>query len=76
LQALFFMSLLNSKDIPEAYIEMWLKKAKSNLTADEAIKHGYDQSLIGVGETIEFNNRGMSKGDGKVHYLSIHDLIH
>lgn len=32
LQALFFMSLLNSKDIPETYIDFWLKKMNSSLT--------------------------------------------
>lgn len=26
LQTLHFMSLLNSKDIPESYVELWLKK--------------------------------------------------
>ena len=76
LQALFFMSLLNSKDIPETYIEMWLKKEKSSLTADEAIKHVYDQSLIGVSEKTQFNVQNKSKGQEKMHYLSIHDLIH
>lgn len=82
LQTLFFMSLLNSKDIPESYIELWLKKAKSSLTADEAIKHIHKQSLIGVSETIEFNvNRNKKlkaseKRTPKMHSLSIHDLIH
>lgn len=76
LQALFFMSLLNSKDIPEAYVSSWLKNAKSKLTADEAIKHIYDQSLIGVSETTEFNANKKSEEEEKVHYLSIHDLIH
>jgi len=76
LQALFFMCLLNSKDIPESYIEMWLKKTKSPLTADEAIKHVYDQSLIGVSETTEFNANKKAEGQVRMHYLSIHDLIH
>lgn len=76
LEALFFMSLLNSKDIPEAYISSWLKNVKSDLTADEAIKHIYDQSLIGVSETTEFNVNKKPEEEEKVHYLSIHDLIH
>ena len=54
LQALFFICLLNSKDIPESYMDFWLKKASSSLTTDEAIKHIYDQSLIGVSEATEF----------------------
>jgi len=76
LKALLFMSLLNSKDIPESYIEVWLKKTKSPLTADEAIKYIYDQSLIGVSETKEFNANIKSEGQERMHYLSIHDLIH
>lgn len=76
LQALFFMSLLNSKDIPETYIELWLKKTNSSLTADEAIKHVYDQSLLGVSETTEFNVNKKSKGKKDMFYLSIHDLTH
>ena len=76
LQALFFVSLLNSKDIPESYIELWLQKTGSPLTADEAIKYIYDQSLIGVSETTEFNANKKSEGQERVHYLSIHDLIH
>ncbi len=79
LQALFFMSLLNSKDIPESYIESWLKKEKSSLTADDAIKHVYDQCLIGVSETTEFDaNKKLTGpvGQERMHYLSIHDLIH
>src|SRR3990167_5745408 len=76
LKALLFMSLLNSKDIPETYIESWLKHTKSPLTADEAIKYIYDQSLIGVSETTEFNDKNGSQGVEQVHYLSIHDLIH
>ena len=69
------MSLLNSKDIPETYIEVWLKKAHSSLTADEAIKHIYDQSLLGISETTEFNVKNKSEGQN-MHYLAIHDLIH
>jgi len=76
LQTLFFMSFLNSKDIPESYIEIWLKKTKSSLTADEATKHVYDQSLIGVSETTEFNANRKAEGQIRMHYLSIHDLIH
>lgn len=75
LKTLFFMSLLNSKDIPEVYIELWLKKMKSPLTADEAIKYIYDQSLIGVSEKIDPNIKGKYSSK-RVHYLSIHDLIH
>lgn len=76
LETLFFMSLLNSKDIPESYVENWLKKTKSNLTADEAIKYIYDQSLIGISETTEFDKQKMSEGRAIMNYLSIHDLIH
>lgn len=76
LRALYFMSLLNSKDIPESYVEMWLKKTKSSLMADDAIKHVYDQSLLGVSETAEFNANKKSTGQVRMHYLSIHDLIH
>lgn len=76
LDALFFMSLLNSKDIPESYIELWLKQKKSSLTADEAIKFIYDQSVIDVSEIKGFNMDGNSKGQERMHYLSIHDLIH
>lgn len=76
LKALFFISLLNSKDIPETYIELWLKKTNSPLTADESIKHIYDQSLLGVSETTEFNVNKKSEGQEDMHYLSIHDLIH
>lgn len=76
LKVLFFMSLINSKDIPETYIELWLKKTNSPLTADEAIKHIYDQSLLGVSETTEFNVNKKLKGQEDMHYLSIHDRIH
>lgn len=76
LDALFFMSLLNSKDIPESYIELWLKQKKSSLTADEAIKFIYDQSVIDVSEIKGFNMDGNSKEQERMHYLSIHDLIH
>lgn len=86
LQALFFICLLNSKDIPESYIDMWLKKASSSLTADESIKHIYDQSLIGVSETTEFNTnkkpkikanvKKRKKEIEKAYFLSMHDLIH
>ena len=61
MQALFFICLLNSKDIPESYIDLWLKKASSSLTADEAIKHIYDQSLIGVSEIAEFTTNKKPK---------------
>lgn len=76
LHSLLFMSLLNSKDIPEIYIDLWLKKNKSSLTADEAIKYVYEQSLIGVSETTEFKSKKTAQGDERVHYLSIHDFIH
>lgn len=76
LQTLFFMSLLNSKDIPESYIESWLKKTGSSLTADEAIKYIYDQSLVGVSETAEFHETKQIEKGQMTHYLSIHDLIH
>lgn len=75
LETLFFMSLLNSKDIPEAYIDLWLKKIKSSLTADEAIKYVYDQSLIDIRK--EYEQNGDYKGGKNImHYLSIHDLTH
>ena len=80
LQTLFFMSLLNSKDIPESYIDLWLKKTKSSLNADDTIKHIYNQSLIGVSETTEFDVNQKSteqeKRIPKMHSLSIHDVIH
>jgi tetratricopeptide (TPR) repeat protein len=89
LQVLLFMSFLNSKDIPESYVELWLKKVGSSLTADEAIKYIYDQSLIGISETAAFHEKkAMSKKDTDtdkekdsttqplIHYLSLHDLIH
>ncbi|MBA3814323.1 MAG: hypothetical protein H0X26_07545 [Alphaproteobacteria bacterium] len=76
LQALFFMSLLNSKDIPESYIESWLKKTDSLLTADEAIKYIYGQSLVGVSETAEFHEKQSIEQGQITHYLSVHDLIH
>ncbi|MBA3814345.1 MAG: hypothetical protein H0X26_07655 [Alphaproteobacteria bacterium] len=76
LQALFFMSLLNSKDIPESYIESWLKKTDSPLTADEAIKYIYGQSLVGVSETAEFHEKQSIEQGQMTHYLSVHDLIH
>jgi tetratricopeptide (TPR) repeat protein len=91
LQVLLFMSFLNSKDIPESYVELWLKKVGSSLTADEAIKYIYDQSLIGVSETAAFHEKkSMGKKDKDtdkekekdrntepvIHYLSLHDLIH
>ncbi len=76
LQALFFMSLLNSKDVPESYIEIWLKKIASPLTADEAIKYIFDQSLVGVSETAEFHENKQIEKRQMTHYLSIHDLIH
>ncbi|OJW46991.1 MAG: hypothetical protein BGO67_09855 [Alphaproteobacteria bacterium 41-28] len=76
LKALLFMSLLNSKDIPETYIEIWLKKIKSPLTADEAIRYVYEQSLVGVSETTKFNDKRTPKETERMHYLSLHDLIH
>lgn len=76
LRSLLFMSLLNSKDIPEDYIELWLKKLKSSLTADEAIKYIHDQSLIGVSETTEFNPNRKLEEQERTFYLSAHDLIH
>jgi tetratricopeptide (TPR) repeat protein len=80
LQTLFFMSLLNSKDIPDSYIDLWLKKTKSSLPAIDAIKHVYGQSLMGVSEIAEFNDNkkltGQEKMIERIHYLSIHDLIH
>lgn len=75
-QVLFFMSLLNSKDVPETYIELWLKHMRSTLTADEAIKYIYDQSLIGVSETMEFDENRKPQNEEEIHYLSVHDLIH
>lgn len=75
LETLFFMSLLNSKDIPDSYIDLWLKKTKSLLSADEAIKYVYDQSLIEINRKYEQD--GDNKGWGNImHYLSIHDLTH
>lgn len=76
LQTLYFMSLLNSKDIPESYIESWLKKAGSSLTSDEAIKYIYDQSLVGVSDTAEFHDKQQVKENQRIHYLSMHDRIH
>ncbi|MBP6952011.1 MAG: hypothetical protein KBD36_02705 [Alphaproteobacteria bacterium] len=76
LQTLLFMSLLNSKDIPESYIELWLKNTSSSLTADEAIKHVYDQSLIEVNKTAASNSHQKLKKKERIHYLSIHDSIH
>lgn len=75
LETLFFMSLLNSKDIPETYIELWLKKTNSILTADEAIKYVYDQSLIDIDKKYEQNFTN-SKWRNIMCYLSIHDLTH
>lgn len=76
LQALFFMSLLNSKDIPETYIDLWLKKMNSSLTSDEAIKHVYDKSLLGVSKITEFNANNKLEERQDMYYLSIHDFIH
>lgn len=76
LQVLHFMSLLNSKDIPESYVELWLKKIGSSLTADEAIKYIYDKSLVGVSETTEFYINQLPKRTNIMHYLSLHDFTH
>lgn len=76
LQVLHFMSLLNSKDIPESYVELWLKKIGSSLTADEAIKYIYDKSLVGVSETTEFYINPHPKRANIMHYLSLHDFTH
>lgn len=76
LQVLLFMSLLNSKDIPESYVELWLKKVGSSLTADEAIKYIYDKSLVGVSETAEFSINQPSERPNIMHYLSLHDFTH
>lgn len=76
LQVLHFMSLLNSKDIPEAYVELWLKKIGSSLTADEAIKYIYDKSLVGVSETTEFSINPQPERSNIMHYLSLHDFTH
>lgn len=69
LKALYFMSLLNSKDIPDSYIDLWLQNTKSTLTSAEAIKLMYDQSLVDV-------RRVPGDGEKLVHFLSLHDLIH
>ncbi len=76
LDVLFFMSLLNSKSIPETYIEKWLQHSKSTLTADEAIKYIYEQSLIDVSEISNLQINGNLKEQDRMHHLSIHDLIH
>ncbi len=76
LDALFFMSLLNSKSIPETYIEKWLQHSKNTLTADEAIKYIYEQSLIDVSEISNLQINGNLKEQDRMHHLSIHDLIH
>lgn len=76
LPALYFMSLLNSKDIPEHYIESWLKKTGSSLISDEAIKYIFDQSLVGVSDTAEFHEKGQTENGQVTHYLSMHDHIH
>ncbi|MBP9674328.1 MAG: hypothetical protein KBD63_04465 [Bacteriovoracaceae bacterium] len=70
LNTLFFMSLLNSKDIPESYIDIWLKKTNSKLSTAEVIKMMNDQSLIEIKTVYK------DKDSEPTHFFSIHDLIH
>lgn len=81
LKVLFFMSLLNSKDIPLSYVDSWLKnqnskgkyhKAPFSLTSDEAIRLIHDQSLVDVSKR---NHQGSSSNSSS-YFLSLHDLIH
>ncbi len=75
LDALYFMSLLNSKDIPESYIESYMRLTQNSLTADEAIKYIYDQSLLEVREVTDEDIHSDAKVEN-VHNLSLHDLTH
>ncbi len=68
IDALFFMSLLSSKDIPKAYIDIWLRNKGSDLIADEAIRLVYEQSLIDKSAKLGSNSASQ--------FLSLHDLIH
>lgn len=74
LEALFFMSLLNSKNIPKEYIEKWFTNhdpefsAHGFPTADEIIRLFHDQSLVEV-------TKQQNKVDS-CYFLSLHDLIH
>ncbi|MBP9776752.1 MAG: ATP-binding protein [Alphaproteobacteria bacterium] len=70
LNTLFFMSLLNSKDIPESYIDIWLEKTKAKLSSAEVIKMMNDQSLIEIKTMYKDND------PEPTHFFSLHDLIH
>ncbi len=76
LKTLFFMSLLNSKDIPEDYIDKWLTKTKSQTTTAEVIKEIYDQSLIEISSPFAEPRKDMMSEKGSFHSFSLHDLIH
>jgi len=70
LNTLLFMSLLNSKDIPESYVDIWLEKTKAKLSPAEVIKMMNDQSLIDI-RTIHKQNE-----PEPIHFFLLHDLIH
>lgn len=70
LHTLFFMSFLNSKDIPASYIDMWLEKTKSRRGRAEVIKMMNDQSLIEIKTVRKEDEQETS------HFFSLHDLIH
>ena len=70
LDTLRFMSLLNSKDVPEEYIDIWLEKTNVTIPPAAVIKRMKDQSLI------EIKTLRKEPSVEPLHFFSLHDLIH